>query len=102
MSARRPRLLRAALLALLCCAALRATAQPTRIDVVTPIAPHMLTNRPLVIRNDSTVEIDLADDTPEDARVTADGNPMPNLAPGDRIRIARHTESVRQIGRAHV
>ena len=65
--------------------------------VVVPICPHTLTNRPLVIRNNSTVEIDLAGENPEDSRVTADGNPMPNLGPGDRIRIARHAESVRLI-----
>ena len=65
--------------------------------VLVPICPHTLTNRPLVIRNDSVVEIDLAGDNPEDSRVTADGNPMPNLGPGDRIRIARHAESVRLI-----
>ena len=65
--------------------------------VLVPICPHTLTNRPFVISNDSLVEIDVAGDNPEDSRVTADGNPMPNLASGDRIRIARHAESVRLI-----
>ena len=65
--------------------------------VLVPICPHTLTNRPFVISNSARVEIDVASDNAEDARVTADGNPMPTLAVGDRIRIIRHPESVRLI-----
>lgn len=65
--------------------------------VLVPICPHTLTNRPFVISNNARVEIDVASDNAEDARVTADGNPMPTLAVGDRIRIIRHPESVRLI-----
>lgn len=65
--------------------------------VLVPICPHTLTNRPFVISNSARVEIDVASDNAEDARVTADGNPMPTLAVGDRIRITRHPESVRLI-----
>jgi NAD+ kinase len=65
--------------------------------VLVPICPHTLTNRPLVIGSNARVEIDVASDNAGDARVTADGNPLPNLAPGDRIRITRHVDSVRLI-----
>ena len=65
--------------------------------VLVPICPHTLTNRPFVISNGARVEIDVASDNAEDARVTADGYPMPTLAVGDRIRITRHAESVRLI-----
>ena len=65
--------------------------------VLVPICPHTLTNRPLVISNNSRIEIDFASDNAEDSRVTADGNPMPILKAGDRIRITRHADAVRLI-----
>ncbi len=65
--------------------------------VLVPICPHTLTNRPLVISNNSRIEIDFASDNAEDSRVTVDGNPMPILKAGDRIRITRHADAVRLI-----
>lgn len=65
--------------------------------VLVPICPHTLTNRPLVISNNSCIEIDFASDNAEDSRATADGHPMPILKAGDRIRITRHADAVRLI-----
>lgn len=65
--------------------------------VLVPICPHTLTNRPFVISNNTRVEIDIAGDSADAARVTVDGNPTPALAVGDRIRITRHAHAVRLI-----
>ena len=54
--------------------------------VVTPIAPHMLTNRPLVIPGDSVVEV-LVSSPGESAYVTADGQEGEELDTGSRVRL---------------
>ncbi len=54
--------------------------------VVTPIAPHMLTNRPLVIPNSSIVEV-VAASPGEHAYVTADGQEGEELDTGSRVRL---------------
>lgn len=67
--------------------------------VLVPVCPHTLTNRPIVLPNSATVEIEIASDHPEEdeSRVTCDGNPLPSVLPGDRIRITRHPLAVRLI-----
>jgi NAD+ kinase len=67
--------------------------------VLVPVCPHTLTNRPIVLPNSSTVEIEIASDHPEEdeSRVTCDGNALPSVLPGDRIRITRHPLAVRLI-----
>ena len=54
--------------------------------VITPICPHMLTNRPLIVPSTSTVAIDInfADDV---VYFTGDGQIGANLEPGDRVEI---------------
>ncbi|HSC78663.1 MAG TPA: NAD(+)/NADH kinase [Candidatus Acidoferrales bacterium] len=54
--------------------------------VVTPIAPHMLTNRPLVIPGNSVVEV-VAASPGEHAYVTADGQEGEELDTGSRVRL---------------
>ncbi len=54
--------------------------------VVTPIAPHMLTNRPLVIPGNSVVEV-VAASPGERAYVTADGQEGEELDSGSRVRL---------------
>ncbi len=54
--------------------------------VVTPIAPHMLTNRPLVIPGNSVVEV-VAASPGEHAYVTADGQEGEELDSGSRVRL---------------
>lgn len=56
--------------------------------VVTPICPHTLSNRPLVVPDDSVIEITLR--TPEEeVAVTLDGQVGFPLEFGDRVRIRR-------------
>lgn len=54
--------------------------------VITPICPHMLTNRPLIVPSSSTVAIDIsfADDV---VYFTGDGQVGTSLEPGDRVEI---------------
>ncbi|HXE74383.1 MAG TPA: NAD(+)/NADH kinase [Candidatus Xenobia bacterium] len=61
--------------------------------VVTPIAPHMLTNRPLVIPGNSQVEV-VAASPGELAYVTADGQEGEELDTGSRVRLRMSNRSV--------
>jgi NAD+ kinase len=67
--------------------------------VLVPVCPHTLTNRPIVLANTSVVEIEIASDHPDEdqSRVTCDGNALPSVSAGDRIRISRHDQVVRLI-----
>lgn len=56
--------------------------------VVTPIAPHMLTNRPLVIPGKSQVEVQLHNPG-EAVYVTVDGQVGEELNTGDRVRVCQ-------------
>ncbi|MFQ5695602.1 MAG: NAD(+)/NADH kinase, partial [Terriglobia bacterium] len=64
--------------------------------VVTPIAPHMLTNRPLVIPGDSTIEVKVGP-TAEAAHGTVDGQVGEELRSGDCIRARRSAKVVQLI-----
>lgn len=56
--------------------------------VITPICPHMLTNRPLIVSSRATISVDInfADDV---VYFTGDGQVGASLRPGDRIEICR-------------
>jgi NAD+ kinase len=64
--------------------------------VLSPICPHTLTNRPLVIPRTAAVEVSLmvAD---EDVFMTLDGQVGRPLRTGDRVRILRSRDEVRMI-----
>ncbi|MET0104748.1 MAG: NAD(+) kinase [Sedimenticola sp.] len=65
--------------------------------VLVPICPHRLSNRPIVVNGDSEIEILVCGHTDnEHVRVTCDGQTCLPLS-GDRIRIRKHTHSVRLI-----
>lgn len=67
------------------------------VNVLVPICPHTLTNRPIVIANTAMIEIDVGMDRADESRVTCDGKPLPAIRSGDRIRITRHDQVVRLI-----
>jgi NAD+ kinase len=56
--------------------------------VITPICPHTLTNRPLVVSGSSMVEIMLQSES-EDVFLTLDGQVGYSLRKGDRVEIMR-------------
>ncbi len=67
--------------------------------VMVPVCPHSLTNRPLVVSNNSTIEISVDTDDVVNARVACDGADISpdTLAPSDRIVIRKSGASTRLI-----
>jgi NAD+ kinase len=61
--------------------------------VITPVAPHSLTHRPLVVPDSSIVEIVLRSDE-EVAYLSMDGQPGLDLRDGDRVRCHRSDHKV--------
>jgi NAD+ kinase len=65
--------------------------------VLTPIAPHTLTNRPVVIAGDSVVEVRAHVDGRDDVYVTYDGQSGNQLLEGDVIRVRRASQTLRLV-----
>jgi len=66
--------------------------------VLTPIAPHTLTNRPVVIPASEEVCVQpMAADATQDVFLSLDGQSGAGLEPGDEVRIRRHETPVRLI-----
>ena len=66
--------------------------------VLTPIAPHTLTNRPIVIPSSSTVRVKPnMDDERDEVFVTFDGQAGCELHAGDEITVCRASEPMRLI-----
>ena len=71
--------------------------------VITPICPHMLTNRPLVIPDTSRIEI-APEQHGEPVHLTLDGQVGFQLQPGDRVAIERaktRVQLVRAAGKSY-
>ena len=63
------------------------------VAVLTPICPHTLTLRPLVVPDTSVIEIRL--ETPEESVfLTVDGQEGDEMVFGDRVRLRRHPRPV--------
>ena len=65
--------------------------------VVVPICPHSLTNRPIVLADTAIIEIYVDEEYADESRVTCDGEAMPQIIAGDRIRITRNEQTVHLI-----
>jgi NAD+ kinase len=67
------------------------------LDVVAlvPICPHTLSNRPLVVAADSTIEIRIAEGDRDQAKVTCDGLTAPNLNSLSRVYVKKAPWSAR-------
>jgi NAD+ kinase len=63
------------------------------VTVLTPICPHTLTLRPLVVPDTSVLAIRLETDS-ESVFLTVDGQEGTELAAGDRVRLRRHDRPV--------
>ncbi|MCP5536050.1 MAG: NAD(+)/NADH kinase [Akkermansiaceae bacterium] len=57
------------------------------VFVITPICPHSLSNRSLVVSDSSTVELAPADDAECPMLFTVDGRDMVEICHGDRVRV---------------
>jgi NAD+ kinase len=64
--------------------------------VITPICPHMLSDRPLVIQDSSSIEMKLSGDT-ESVFLTLDGQRGIPLQPKDIVRASRAKERLKLI-----
>jgi len=53
--------------------------------VLAPICPHTLSDRPIVVRSSSTIEVRLIERPDTRAQVTCDGVPLGELVQGDRL-----------------
>jgi NAD+ kinase len=60
--------------------------------VMTPVAPHSLLSRSLVVAADSVIEISVEIDRP--ARVNVDGRKVATVEPGDSVAISRGKDTV--------
>ena len=56
---------------------------------VVPICPHTLSDRPIVIPASERVDVSLLPRFDTSAEVTVDGHSLAELAPGDRLNVAR-------------
>lgn len=64
--------------------------------LITPICPHTLSDRPLVVRDSSLVEVDLSADT-ESVFLTLDGQTGIPMQAGDRVLMKRAAEKLKLI-----
>jgi NAD+ kinase len=62
--------------------------------VITPICPHMLTNRPLVLPDELDIEISLATPDSKDIYLTLDGQEGFELSDRDRVCVRKSEERV--------
>ena len=65
--------------------------------VISPICPHTLSSRPLVIDSDSRIEIVIRDPHNNGAELTGDGQDPVTLGDGDRVIIRRKAEPLHLI-----
>lgn len=61
--------------------------------IITPIAPHSLTQKPIVIPNNKRIQV-YTDDIKHCLRVTSDGQESVSLKKGDIIKITGHKKKV--------
>lgn len=64
-----------------------------------PICPHTLTNRPLIISDNSTIDVVMRGVKPDEAHLTCDGIDTAPLMDGDRVHICKHARSARLLHR---
>jgi NAD+ kinase len=62
--------------------------------VLAPICPHTLSDRPIVVRSSSTIEVRLIERPETRAQVTCDGVQLGELVPGDRLIVMPAATSV--------
>ncbi len=63
--------------------------------VLVPITPHTLTNRPIVVKDSSQVEIAFSQNTQINAQVSCDDISIPDVLTSDRIRIKKDSSLMR-------
>jgi NAD+ kinase len=64
--------------------------------IITPICPHTLSDRPVVVRDSAFAEVHLSGDT-ESVFLTLDGQKGIPMQPGDKVRMKRAAERLKLI-----
>lgn len=64
--------------------------------VITPICPHSLSVRPLIVSGDQEVTVEVRSDHDE-MTLTADGQPACTLASGDRVSVRKSSHAVQLV-----
>jgi NAD+ kinase len=62
--------------------------------VITPISPHMLTNRPIVLPDELDIEVSLATPDAKDIFLTLDGQEGFEISDRDRVSVRKSEERV--------
>lgn len=62
--------------------------------VVVPVCPHTLTDRPIVLAADRSVEVSLLERDDTKAEITVDGFSMGSITPDDKLRISAANKRV--------
>ncbi|WP_298608671.1 NAD(+) kinase [uncultured Thiothrix sp.] len=70
-------------------------------SILVPISPHTLTSRPIVIPNQSSIEIEMGSDRPVEALLSFDGHHDIPLVSGDRIKINASPKKMRLLHPRH-
>lgn len=65
--------------------------------VLTPICPHMLSNRPLVVSDAVSIEVRLRDARDGDVQIAFDGQQGFPLAPQDAVTVTRSPHAIRLV-----
>ena len=65
--------------------------------LLVPICPHSLTNRPIVIDGDSSVEVVVTTRESDNARLAIDGEVKLELASNDRVKVSKKNKSIKLI-----
>ena len=72
----------------------------TNIIIITPISPHSLASKSIVLSGEDVIQIEILKmrkAQKEEAIVSFDGQPGTQLSPGDRIEIRRATETTQMV-----
>ena len=62
--------------------------------VLAPICPHTLSDRPIVVRASSTIEVRLVERPDTRAQITCDGVSLGEITPGEALVVSRAPQSV--------
>jgi NAD+ kinase len=65
--------------------------------LIVPVCPHTMSNRPIVIAGNTTIEVVVSDGQRDHAQLTCDGQISQSLLHGDRIRIGKKDKPIRLI-----
>ncbi len=65
-----------------------------RAFCVTPICPHTLANRPIVVPSQVTIDLSIRKESDEDVFLTLDGQVGVPMRSGDRVQVRRSRHAI--------